>query len=296
MRTAILLFVLLLPGLLYAEAPAIDTNTGKTVSIDEVILSGKKNSRFLTDSKNLRIELGPSASAIFDKDGNFRLLRGSAILSSASERIFSTVNAKVKFIGKLVASYDYREESSSAFVVYGSASIESANTEQSARQLKRLEGATLIAKEQYPNLLRNLSFSQADSWLNRYGWPSVRRSEILAGLPEKTDVASETNTGPGIPVDESTATRELASYFPTEKEAEGPRVYEKTFSNSAMRGKEFGEVEQKLASGDEIQIIAPEEAAVIVLPEIDLGPGIRLSAQREGTSPKTRKPASLNKV
>jgi hypothetical protein len=95
MRTAILLFVLLLPGLLYAEAPAIDTNTGKTVSIDEVILSGKKNSRFLTDSKNLRIELGPSASAIFDKDGNFRLLRGSAILSSASERIFSTVNAKV---------------------------------------------------------------------------------------------------------------------------------------------------------------------------------------------------------
>ena len=78
---------------------------------------------------------------------------------------------------------------------------------------------------------------------------------------------------------------------------EGPKKYETEFTSSAMRGKGHTEVEHLLMKGEEIEIIAPEQAAVIVLPEIDLGPGLRLSAQREDSPQRNaRRPASLAKV
>lgn len=276
---------------------AIDAASGQAVPAESIVTSPRDASRVFVGTNNTRVELAAGGSGFFDAEGMFQLVRGSAVVDSAAGTTVRTVNAAISLTGKAIFSYDFREESTSAFVVFGQAKLENRANPDSKRTLARHQGATLVTGDFYPTVLRNLDFTKADAWLTRYGWSQAKRAELLHGLPDGADarqLASLTEHNQ----EKSRVSRELASYFPVASpREEGPRKYESDYTSSAMRGQEHSEVEAKLAKGEEIEIISPEQAAVIVLPEIDLGPGIRLSAQREDApAKKARKPASLAKV
>lgn len=283
-----------------SSVKAIRADTGKAIAVDTLINNPESTSIEFIDERNQRVELGPRSSASFAENGDFQLLRGSAILSSKETRETTTANAKITYQGKLIISYDYRERASSGFVLLGSATIQNAETGEGGVALTQNQGASLLSGSFYPSLLRNLDFTQVNSWLERYGWSEKHRQEIAEIVPsaEKRNRLQAMEAGGKQSFAKSHFGRELASYFPIVEDSSPKPAgkYERNFNSSELRGQAHTSIEAAIHNNEEIEILTPEQAAVIVLPDLGLGPGVKLEVEREDRRRQQRLPASLKKV
>lgn len=241
---------------------AIDSKSGKPIHVDNLVESGA-SVRTLVDRANTRIELAPHSIAEFRETDGFRLLRGSACLLSRGEGVARTSSAKVDFTGRVLLSYDYKEKSTSAFVLEGQARIVNAFDEKNSLRLDRFHGASMLVGDVIPQLVRQLDLGAVSSWMAGYAWPAEKREEYLSALPSGAIVA-----GTGIPVHlEQTKLEEYFSSVEAEDDAQGPDYYARKFDDP---DKVIAEANVKKA---DTKVLKPEEAALISLPstKIDLG-------------------------
>jgi hypothetical protein len=241
---------------------AMDARQGRPVRAGELVTAGAEP-WLLVGRKNQRIELAPRAVAELDEHGALRLLRGSAMIDSRDEYSVRTPAARVDFVGKVLVSYDHAEKSSSAFVLEGEGRLVNAHRQDSSVRLQRFRGATLVAGEVLPQLVRQLDVGALDTWLKGYSWPEERRKGFLKEMPSRS-VAS-TDEGPKHLRD-----AKIEDYFSsidTADEFHQPDYYERKFDDP-----DKVVAEQNSMQGGH-KALTPEEAALISLPktQIDLG-------------------------
>jgi hypothetical protein len=240
---------------------AMEARKGDPVYSGEIFTNGAEPVTLVSRS-NLRVELSPHSVADFDEKGGFRLLRGSAEITSRPEVSVSTASAKVDFIGRIMLSYDHKEHSTSAFVLEGEGRMVNPEQPTNTTRLARFRGATLVAGEVLPQLLRQLDVGSVDSWLAGYAWPEARRREMLKDVPGEAPAEQAS-------LPKHLVAAKLEDYFSsidTADEFHQPNYYEKKFADP-------DQVMAEEKANKNTKSLTPEEAALISLPntKIDLG-------------------------
>ena len=260
---------------------AIKENTATSISADTILNSGPEGVVFVSKNK-VRIEMAPYAVGSFEKDGSFRLLRGSAQLESNTGSMAHTSSTQVEFIGKVILSYDHKEKSTSAFVTSGEARILNPHRSENSLRLDRWKGATMVLGDVYPSLVRELSPQGLDSWLKGYAWSEEKRKGVIASFP------GQSNSPEALAAKNSDSKERLEDYFAAiDRNEDRPDYYERKFADPDKAIAEAS-VEKSKDKG-----LAPEEAAMISLPKtgIDLDMGIPM----EIVSMKKRQEEILNR-
>ena len=234
--------------------------------------------------------MGPNSVGSFASTGDFELFRGSTYFSSRHSRKVFTVNAVIRFSGRIVVSYDYRERNSSLFVIDGDATIMNRYKEGSTIHLKHNHGASMVTGRFYPHVVRNLNYTSVEQWLKNYQWSKVDRKDLLEGTsPSDVWRIAEKSTH------QEKVKRELAAFFPTvEQEKQRPKYYESRYTSSEMRGKGHSKVERLILAGDELEVLSPEDAAMIPLSKIGIRPNIHLISEDDAAY--SRRPAGVQQV
>ena len=275
---------------------ALNTKSGKSVKEGDLIDAGP-HVLALTDRDNRKFELSPHSVASFE-NGGFRLLRGSALAESSRESVLRTGSARIDFVGKVAMSYDFKEHSTSAFVLEGEARMVNPGSETQSLRLERFRGAALEVGEVLPRLIRSLDVGGVKEWLEGYAWPDENVVEMLKGMPEA--LAVETPRAAS-----HLATTRLEDYFSAvdgPEELGAPDYYEKKFQDPDQS---MAEAKNKKSSGN--KSMSPESAALIALPNtginlgFDLPPEVISADQKEKevweamlkNPPKKRAPASV---
>jgi len=262
---------------------AVDAQSGASIYASELITS-KKNTRSFVDSENLRIDLAPYSVAEFNEKGVLKLLRGSAYVDSKKERIVTTASSTVEFVGKVLLSYDYKEKSSSSFVISGQARMLNPHQNDQSVLLDKNQGATMVIGDVYPSTVRGLNYQKTTEWLAGYGWNEEQRQGFLKNFPVagKAGSSGKVSRGPALEMDspEKLAAREsdpapdpeaalisgntqLQDYFSAiEKGDEKPHYYEDKLSMDVTVGEALAANKNKQSSLD------PEDAALIPLPSV----------------------------
>lgn len=240
---------------------ALQSN-GKPVRAGEVFTAAAETTT-LIDKANHRIELSPHSVVEFGSAGEFKLLRGSAILASAGESHARTNGARLDYAGRVLLSYDHKELSTSAFVLEGEARLVNPFSDEQSLRLDRYRGATMVAGAVMPKLVRQLDLAGVRGWMEGYGWPSAKIGQVTSGLPGSLSAEA---AAPPAHVKEV----KLEDYFSsidTADESSQPDYYERKFADP---DRVVAEANAKKESSKELR---PEEAALIALPStnIDLG-------------------------
>jgi hypothetical protein len=241
---------------------AVDAVSGAPVRAGELYAAGSATAR-LVDRSNMKIELAPHSVVDFDSNGEMLLMRGSAYLESRAERGLRTSSARVDFAGRILLSYDHKDKSSSVFVLEGDARMVNPHQADRSLRLERFRGATLEVGGILPQLVRQLSLSSLQEWMQGYAWPLDRRNEILGALPDRIAAAA-------TPAPAHLKEARLEDYFSSIETADEfgqPDYYQRKFADPDAV---VAEANSKKESG---ATLSPEEAALISLPStrIDLG-------------------------
>lgn len=244
----------------FAEVMAVDAKSASPIEAESIITAAEQ--KIIVDKKNIRYEFSPHSVFDFHSDGTMRLLRGSVLATSTMESSLKTTSAKVEFIGKILLSYDHKEKSTSAFVLEGQARVLNPHEADKTLLLDRFRGASMVAGDVFPQLVRQLDFASVDDWLKGYAWTQERREEILKQIPQKITVETK--------VAEHLKETKLDDYFAaveeTVEDRGQPEYYDKKFGN---QDQVVLEANQKKST----KFVSPEQAALISLPtnKIDLG-------------------------
>lgn len=254
---------------------AMESKSGKSVKAGELFTAGGDTS-LLINRHNQRFEISPRSVVELDEQGTLRLLRGSVVAESREETSLRTASARVSFVGKALISFDHAEKSTSTFVLEGEARLENFHRNDSSVRLQRFHGATLVAGDVLPQLVRQLDVGSVQSWLAGYSWPEARRAALLKEMPGTAVVAREE-----VPRHlEETKIEDYFSSIDTADEFHQPDYYEKKFEDP---DKVVAEANSKQGAS---KGLTPEEAALISLPKtqidlgFDLGPEFLTSAQK----------------
>ncbi len=259
------------------KVAAIDSQTGAPV-YTKSLLQTKSNSKKYIDSENLQIELAPHSVAELQEDRSFRLLRGSAYGDTKKERSISTPATKFDLVGKMIFSYDYREKSSSGFVLQGQTRMLNPHQADHSAILDKNQGATMVVGDIYPTAVRGLDYKKATDWLAGYGWTQEQRSSFLSDFPAPGVASRKPALEASSP--ESLAQREgdpiftkeqalipsstkLEDYFAgIETGEEKPHYYEDKLSMDVKVG------DDELKKNQKVGRLDPEDAALIPLPNV----------------------------
>src|SRR4051812_6642166 len=106
--------MLLLVSLNFAQAAtivAVDSK-GQVLEKEKIVTASEDN--IIVDRNNVRYQFSPHSVFEFQAAGKLRLLRGSVIAESHLEQTLETTSAKIDFVGRVIASYDFKEKSTSA--------------------------------------------------------------------------------------------------------------------------------------------------------------------------------------
>lgn len=243
---------------------AMDAKTGRSYRSGQMLEAGSQPLA-IVDRSNNKIELAPHSVAEFRQDSGFRLLRGSALLESRAETTARTSSARVDYRGRLAISYDYKEQSTSAFVIDGEARMVNPHQEEQSLRLERYRGATMVVGQVIPQLIRQLDVGGVREWLAGYAWPEARMQEMLRGMPaaftaEERVPAERTHV-------QSAKLEDYFSTIDTADESNQPDYYERKFRDPDVA---IAESKSRTKTG---KSLTPEEAALIALPntKIDLG-------------------------
>ena len=279
---------------------AMDAEHARSYHAGELINAGSEPLKLAARSK-LRAELSPRSIAEFDEAGNFRLMRGSAVIEQGEEAAVRTPGARIEFVGKSVISYDHHEKSSSVFVLEGEARLVSPSRADSSLKLGRFRGATMVVGEVLPRLVRQLDVGGVHAWLSGFSWPASRRASLLKEMPgEKLTVGAEEP--------EHLKSAKIEDYFSsieTADELQQPDYYQKKFDDPDKVVAEANSVQ-----GVGTKALSPEEAALISLPKtgidlgFELGPEFLSADQKKAevakvdrsVKPMRRGPASVSKA
>jgi hypothetical protein len=224
-----------------------------TAILTQTILTSKGSARTFIDQRNVKIQMAPHSAGEFTANGEFKLYRGSAYYDSSMSVTTHTTNASVDFVGQVFVTYDYKEKSSSAFVVKGEARVKNPSNAERFIRLEKNQGATMLSGDVYPNMIRGLDITKVDSWLAGYGWSANDRSIMLASVPAQQKTEPERKP--------ATTDSRLVDYFSSiqaDEDEERPHYYEDKYE-LAMTG--------TLDSNPYKPKLAPESAAMIVLPD-----------------------------
>ena len=286
---------------------AVESTSQTPVTSGTLLTTGSREKN-LVDRDNMKIILGPQSVAEFNGKGVFRLLRGSANLESPTEREFYTTNATVRFVGRMLVSFDHAERSTSSFVLSGEARVQNPFETERTIIISRHQGASLVTGEVYPTLVRGLDLAQVDEWLKGYHWNTGRRAALLQGVPKADEIRSliaeksqelEAENSPEGRVGQKQ--NPLSDYFASVYEQEA--VPERHEEYKAIEDKA-----EKVAVKEPEVILSPEHAAIIPLPETKISSDFDILSQEDATLEKklppqevplksvTRKIASLPKV
>jgi hypothetical protein len=243
---------------------AMNAEKGTPVYAGEIFSVGKQAVK-LVDKLNAKIELAPYSVAEFSENGDFKLMRGSALVEARGERTLRTSTASLDFNGRVLLSYDHKEKSTSAFVLDGEARMLNPAEEGSSLRLERYRGATLEMGGILPQLIRQLDLGSLNAWMKGYAWPEDRSQEILKHLPAAMTVADKS-----APTHlEEAKIEDYFSSIDTEDDSDSqPDYYERKFADP-----DAVVAEAKSKKSSAAKSISPEEAALITLPstKIDLG-------------------------
>lgn len=264
---------------------AIDNASGEAVRAGALV-AVNGSPRVLVDRNNVRFEVGPHSVVEFSAEGEFKLLRGTVLASSDTERSLRTSSAKVDFLGRLLVSYDHKEKSTSAFVLAGEARVVNPHESDRTLRLERFRGATMVVGDVVPQLVRQLDFAAVDSWLKGYSWSEARRADVLKELPQ---AAWSSDRKPAAHL----ADAKLEDYFSsidTADEAGQPDYYRRKFADPDQVI-----AEQNAAKKGASKTMTPEEAALISLPStriaLDFEMPLQVVSGREKEAELRRIPA-----
>lgn len=241
---------------------AVDAKTAQPLRANELIQSHGAVLRFV-DKSNTRIELAPHSVGEFRDESGFHLLRGSASFENKTETTVRTTSATLNFVGRVVLSYDYKEKSTSAFVLEGQGRMRNAHDDSQSLRLDRFRGATMLVGDVIPQLTRQLDIGSLENWLKGYAWPEQTRQAWISLVPNgalavKSDVPAHLEEA------------KLENYFSAidnDDEVQAPDYYDRKYADPDQVIAEANSVKEK---GRELK---PEEAALVALPnhKIDLG-------------------------
>ena len=256
---------------------AVDPSNGQPVYVKELVQS-KAEPKSLVDSDNFKIEMAPYSVVEFLGDGSVSMLRGSVYVESKKERKILTPASQYEFIGQLVLSYDYKERSSSGFVMQGQARMQNPHQADHSAMLDKNQGATMVVGDVYPTAVRGLDPKKTAEWLTGYGWGEEKKNFFLKGFPAQgvasrspalEDVSPEklaTKVGDPMITKEQAlvgTNTKLEDYFSSiDTGDDKPHYYEDKLSTTAQLGGDEFKKNQKKKGLD------PEDAALIPLPNV----------------------------
>lgn len=307
-RVSLLIFLLAAPAFasesalrargpaLAPETPVVAVNekTGASLRAGDIFSAGAEPV-VLIDKLNRRFELAPHAVMEFGADSEARLFRGSVIASApaSAEGVARTTTARVDFTGRVLLSYDHREQSTSVFALEGEARLVNPHADDRSLRVERHRGATMLVGGVMPQLVRQLDLAGVREWMNGYGWPEARVNSALANLP---GVLHAEAAPPAAHVREA----KLEDYFSAidgADEAGQPDYYQQKFADPDRV------VAEANAKKETTKVLRPEDAALIALPSTKIDLGFEADLQILSVDEKakelkggSRMPASLPKA